>query len=91
MLASVVGAASVAGVAATASAVSATEKPALIVLDCPGSLHMATIAFLRESMEAALKDTPFDGVKVLVLSEGMKLRFIDKAGADLLPGEVVEA
>lgn len=66
------------------------EKPALIVLQVPGQLTNDEATNLSVSIKEALADGPFHDVKVLVLQCAMSIKFLDKAGAELLPKEVLE-
>lgn len=57
-----------------------TSKPALVVLEYPGTLSGDTCARISYGFTQALLGTPFEGVKALVLTDGMKLTLLDKDG-----------
>lgn len=70
-----------AGVAeASLSAVSTEATPALMVLEHPRSLSAETIARLSKGLSENLAGTPFQNVKCLVLTDGLRLTMLDASG-----------
>ena len=64
-----------------ASVVEATDlKPALAVLEFAGPLSVDMAERLRQQFEQGLQGTPFEGVKALVLSDGLTLTLLDANG-----------
>lgn len=56
------------------------EKPALVVIECDHAISNLTAERLQRAWEDGTKGTPFEGVKAIVLTEGLKLTMLDATG-----------
>lgn len=65
------------------SAVSAEARPALIVLEQANPVSPQMAENLARSLEFAIKDTPFQGLRCVVLSGGTKMTILDASGKAL--------
>lgn len=66
--------------AITVSTVEKTDIPALAILECDQPLTLDAIDHISAKLTESLKGTPFEGVKVIVLTEGLRLSFLDAHG-----------
>ena len=81
LLQRVVGVAAASGVVVKASSYDGPpEKPALIVFESDDYLSNATCARITSYWEESLKDTPFQGIKAVVLTGGLRLTMLDANG-----------
>lgn len=86
LLSSMATAVTAAGVTtASVKAMDSTEPPALLVIESDALMGAQGRDNLQTAMVEGLKGTPFEGVKVLVLDCGLKLRALDKSGAYIEP------
>lgn len=79
-VAATVAGAGVAEASLSAVTVSAEAKPALFVLEHPGPLSPGTTARLSSMFSENMAGTPFEGVKCVVLTEGLRLTVLDASG-----------
>lgn len=80
----VVGVAAAFGVAVKASVIEEPEKrPALAVFELPGILSADACARIQEQWTHMTTGTPFEGVKAVILMEGMKLTMLAEDGSVL--------
>jgi anti-sigma-K factor RskA len=84
---SIVGAAAAAGVTVKASSLDEptdpTKRPALVVLECSGSMSQVACANLTRNWKHAVEGTVFEGVKAVVLGDGMRLTVVAEDGTIL--------
>lgn len=79
LFARLAGTAAAAGLAeATVSTVDA--GPVLAIIECPGIITHGQAIAMQDAFAGALKGTPFDGIKTLVLSSGMRMWFLNGRG-----------
>lgn len=78
----IAGVAAGAGVVGTVQVAEASERtvPALAILECPGVITNDIAERLVAQFENGLDGGPFAGMKVIVLSSGMKLTMLDAQG-----------
>lgn len=70
-----------AGVPVVASVVDEpTTRPALAVFETPASLSAPTCERIAHYWQAAVAGTPLEGVKAVVLQEGLTLTLVDANG-----------
>jgi serine phosphatase RsbU (regulator of sigma subunit) len=85
-------AATVAGAGVTGaniSAISAEPKPALFVLEHSGALSHEVIERLSRAFDESMTGTAFQGVRCVVLTEGLRMTVLDASGR-VLNERVVE-
>lgn len=82
----IVGVSAFAGTSVQVSTVSAATpedssgKPAVAVIECEQPLSQETASRLQAGLEHALENTPFKGLKVIVLGDGLHMTFLDAHG-----------
>ena len=73
-----------AGVPVVASVVEEpTTRPVLAVFETPASLSSQTCERIAHYWQTAIADTPLEGVKAVVLQEGLTLTMLDAEGRPL--------
>ena len=73
-----------AGVPVSASVVEEpTTRPVLAVFETPASLSSHTCERIAQYWQAAIAGTPLEGVKAVVLQEGLSLTLVDAEGRAL--------
>ena len=63
-----------------AKAVTSDDDVVLFVMECQGTISHETASRIVEYMDGALKGTPLEHVKCVVLGNGMKLRALTRKG-----------
>lgn len=79
----VAGVAAASGVTLKASTIDADAKPALALLETDHVLSQEVSNRIRQSLEQGLSLTALAGLQVLILSEGLRLTFLDAHGRPL--------
>lgn len=79
---SIAGVAAASGVTGTvkASTIDADPKPALAIIECDRAIADHTAQYLMRAFEETFKGTPFEGLKALMLCDGLKLTLLDANG-----------
>ena len=93
LIRSLLGSAAAGGTVMTATVTEAAppDRPAfLLVLEAPGAITPDTADRLRTYMDKSLIGTAFEGIRIFVLGDGLKLKVIDTAGRVLTQPATVE-
>lgn len=84
---SIVGVAAASGVAVKASSLDEptdpSTRPALVVLECSGSMSQVACANLTRHWKSAVEGTVFEGVEAVVLMDGIRLTVVAEDGTVL--------
>lgn len=78
----IAGVAAASGVVGTVQVAEAGPQtvPALAVFECDGPISQSTAARISTYFETAMQDTPFKGMKAIVLDGTMRLTLLDAEG-----------
>lgn len=68
----------VAGVGVSVVTEKQAENAFMLVLKHPGRMSMKAHSFIKQNLAEGLKGTPLDGVKIMILEEGMDLELVTR-------------
>lgn len=77
-LRSLAGLVSATGMTVSAVTVTDAESVALVVFKSPRYLSAESVERLRLGWEEGMKGTPFEGVKAMILGDGLDVEFVRK-------------